>query len=222
MLERMVERVTSRYPIEKIMPFCKVADNDERPSTDVFKTHDWENRPGSLLHCIYIEKRFDNRAGYYIYREDGEVISGHGYYPFDEDPNIYVLCRGYSIPTYKPKLGKKTLIHMNLLGSVIADRAYKEGYLGLIDTFEKHNEDLAEKLVKITDPKRYPNYHYDTELKEGRIFKPRHYKEGDLRTQPMTMYGKCMIRYTEQIVVYHLFDESYENELINKLSGVKL
>lgn len=222
MLERMVERVTSRYPIEKIMPFCEAAINDPRPGTEVFKPHDWQNRPGCLLHCLYIEKRFDNRAGYYIYRENGEVISGHGYYPFDEDPNIYVLCRGYSIPSHKPKVGKKVLSHMNLLGSVIADKAYKEGYLGLIDTFELHNKELAEKFVKITDPNRHPNYHYDTELKDGRFFKPRHYKEGDLRTQPMTMFGKCTVRYTEQIVVYHLFDESYKNELINKLTRIKV
>jgi hypothetical protein len=222
MLERMIERVTSSYPIEKIMPFCEASIGDPRPGTEVFRPHDWENRPGCLLHCLYIEKRFDNRAGYYIYRENGEVISGHGYYPFDEDPNIYVLCRGYSIPSHKPKIGKKVLSNMNLLGSVIADRAYKEGYLGLIDTFELHNQELAEKFVKITDPKRHPNYHYDTELKDGRFFKPRHYKDGDLRTQPMTMFGKCMIRYTPQIVVYHLFDESYKNDLINKLTGVKL
>ena len=48
MLERMVERVTSRYPIEKILPFCKVADNDERPSTDVLR-----HMTGRIVPVVY-------------------------------------------------------------------------------------------------------------------------------------------------------------------------
>ena len=222
MLERIVERVTSEYPIEKIMPFCDSANFDKRPASINIRSYDWENSPNSLLYCIYKEKRYDHRAGYYIYREDGEILAGHGYYPFDEDAKIYVQSRVYSVSTHKKLLGRKEITTSNMLGSFIADRALTEGYNGGIITLEEYNSDLADKIVRITDPSRYPNYYYDTELLNGRICKVRHYKDIGLRTQPMKKYGLCSIKGTRQIVLYHLFDDNYENALKKILSGVKI
>jgi hypothetical protein len=172
------------------------------------------------LYCIYKEKRYDHRAGYYIYRENGNIVAGHGYYPFDEDENIYVQSRVYSIPNHKKSLNKE-MTTSNMLGSLIADSALKEGYLGGIITLEEYNSELADKIVRITDPSRYPNYYYDTQIIHGRVCKTRHYKDYGLRTQPMKKYGTCVIKGTRQIVLYHLFDDSYENKFKTTLEGVK-
>ena len=66
MRQRIVERVTSKYPIEKIMPFCEAAIDDPRPAAINMRPDNWQNSPHSLLYCIYTEKRYDDRAGYYI------------------------------------------------------------------------------------------------------------------------------------------------------------
>ena len=221
MLERTVERVTSKYPIEKLMNFCEAAKHDERPAAINIRAENWENSPNTLLYCLYKDKRYDDRAGYYIYRENGVILSGHGYYPFDEDPNIYVQSRLYSIPSHKQSLSKNTTTS-NMLGSHIADVALTQGYLGGIITLEEYNSKLADKIVRITDPSRYPNYYYDTDIINGIVCKVRHYKDLDLRTQPMKKYGICNIKGTRQIVLYHLFDESYRNELINKLKSIQV
>lgn len=221
MKERIVERVTSKYPIEKLMPLCEAANDDERPAAINMRPHEWQSRPNTLLHCIYEQKRYDDRAGYYIYREDGEILAGHGYYPFDEDPNMYVQSRVYSIPSHTNPLGRDRLNTANLLGSLIADKALTEGYIGGIITLEEYNSQLADKIVRVTDPKRHPNYYYDTELINGRVCKTRHYKDYGIRTQPMTKYGVCTIKNTRQIVLYHLFDESYKDELLTKLDKIR-
>jgi hypothetical protein len=221
MLERMVERVTSRYPIEKLLPLCEEAIHDDRPAAINMRAEDWENRPNTLLHCIYKQKRYDDRAGYYIYRENGKIVAGHGYYPFDEDPNMYVQSRVYSVPSHIKALGRDKMTTSNQLGSLIADKALTEGYIGGIITLEEYNSELADKIVRITDPKRYPNYYYDTELINGRVCKPRHYKDCGLRTQPMKKYGTCIIKGTRQIVLYHLFDDSYKDELFKILDKIR-
>ena len=221
MKERIVERVTSKYPIEKILPLCEAAINDERPAAINMRPENWQTSPHSLLYCIYTEKRFDERAGYYIYRENGEILAGHGYYPFDEDPNMYVQSRVYSIPSHTKPLGRDRLNTANLLGSLIADKALTEGYIGGIITLEEYNSELADKIVRMTDPKRHPNYYYDTELINGRVCKTRHYKECGIRTQPMSKYGICTIKNTRQIVLYHLFDELYKKQLFEKLDKIR-
>jgi len=220
MLERTVERVTSKYPIEKLMDFCEAAKHDERPAAINIRPDNWENNPNTLLYCLYKDKRYDDRAGYYIYRENGVILSGHGYYPFDEDPNIYVQSRLYSIPSHKKSLSKNTTTS-NMLGSHIADVALTQGYLGGIITLETYNSPLADKIVRITNPERYPNYYYDTDIINGRACKVRHYKQLDLRTQPMSKYGICNIKQTKQIVLYHLFDDSYRDELFKKLDNIR-
>lgn len=221
MMERIVERVTSRYPIEKLLPLCEEAIHDDRPAAINMRAEDWENRPNTLLHCIYKQKRYDERAGYYIYRENGKIVAGHGYYTFDEDPNMYVQSRVYSIPSHTKPIGKDKMTTSNQLGSLIADKALTEGYIGGIITLEEYNSELADKIVRITDPSRFPNYYYDTQLIHGRVCKPRHYKDYGLRTQPMKKYGTCIIKGTKQIVLYHLFDESYKDELFNKLDKIR-
>jgi len=221
MIERIVERVTSRYPIEKLLPFCEEAKNDERPAAINMRIDNWENCPNSLLYCIYKEKRYDDRAGYYIYRENGKIVAGHGYYPFDEDPNMYVQSRVYSIPSHAKRLGRDRMTTSNQLGSLIADKALTEGYIGGIISLEEYNSTLADKIVRITQPSRYPNYYYDTQLIHGRVCKPRHYKDYGLRTQPMQKYGTCIIKGTRQIVLYHLFDESYKTQLFDKLDKIR-
>lgn len=219
--ERIVERVDSNYPIEKLMPFCNAASLDERPAAINIKPDNWENNPNTLLNCIYKQKRFDNRAGYYIYRENGEIVSGHGYYPFDEDSKIYVQSRLYSIPSHKKHLGRKQLTSVNMLGSHIADIALNQGYLGGIITLNEYNSDLAEKIIRATRPERFPNYYFETELLNGKVCKVRHYKEPGIRTQPMQKYGTCIIKDTKQIVLYHLFDEDYKNEFFKKLDKIR-
>lgn len=220
MLERTVERVTSKYPIEKLMDFCEAAKHDDRPAAINIRAENWENSPNTLLYCLYKDKRYDDRAGYYIYRENGVILSGHGYYPFDEDPNIYVQSRLYSIPSHKKSLSKNTTTS-NMLGSHIADVALTQGYLGGIITLETYNSALADKIVRITNPGRYPNYYYDTDIINGIVCKVRHYKDLDLRTQPMKKYGICNIKQTKQIVLYHLFDDSYRDELFKKLDSIR-
>ena len=63
MLERIIERVTSNYPIEKLMPLCAAARLDDRPAAINMRAMDWENRPNTFLHCLYKQKRYDSYRG---------------------------------------------------------------------------------------------------------------------------------------------------------------
>lgn len=223
MLERIIERVTSNYPIEKLMPLCAAARLDDRPAAINMRAMDWENRPNTFLHCLYKQKRYDgDRACYYIYREDGKIVAGHGYYQFDEDPDMYVQSRVYSIPSHVKKLNTKQTTS-NMLGSFLADKAFTQGYLGGIISLEKYNEQLADKIVRITQPHRYPNYYFETDILNDKVVIARHYKDSGLRTQPMKKYEhSCMIKNVEQIILYHLFDQDHKDELYKNLDKVKI
>ena len=60
MLERTVERVTSKYPIEKLMDFCEAAKHDERPAAINIRPDNWENNP-ILYYIAYIDAFYHYR-----------------------------------------------------------------------------------------------------------------------------------------------------------------
>jgi hypothetical protein len=61
-----------------------LADQDSDPAVRNFQTTDWQNKPETLLYCLYTEKRFDSPNGcLFAVVSDDEFVSVGGVYRSD-------------------------------------------------------------------------------------------------------------------------------------------
>lgn len=204
----MIVRVNSQYPSEEIIDFCNSALDKKRPGTINLVTEDWENKPHTLLYALYKEKRYDgDRSGYLVCKEGGKIVAGFGWSPCFIDPQMYCLSRGFSL--------KSTLKFYRLLFA-ISDFAFYSQYKGGVMTFESHNYDFMNRLVKLQADHTVDPY-YEKEIVCGRVF--RHtYKKQKTRCLPLTPYENLVnYRYCKQRIAYHLFDPDYEKHYLRRL-----
>ena len=95
-----LEKIDSRYPIEKILPFCEESIGDARPGASNMNPADWENNKASFLYLLYIEKRYNGKGnGYIIYKKNDRILCGSGFSASDIDENItHLSSRSYTVP----------------------------------------------------------------------------------------------------------------------------
>lgn len=211
----MIQCINSSYPLLPLLQFCNYSLEDTRPNAINMDPIDWENKNHTFLYCLYKEKRFDGpNSGYLVNIVNGEIVAGHGWYPSDWDNNIYVTSRLYTIPGYLKGLSVNNASNCNDLVWAVEDYAIQQGYKGGCFTFEKHNEYLADKSIRINNPKKYPDYR---KVVVNGIVKAEYRKPG-IRMREQKKIGPFIIKNTEQFVMYHLFDETYEKELIRKIN----
>jgi len=210
----MIEKIDSTYPVDEIIDFCKEAIDSDIPATKNLEYQNWDVKTHTLLYALYKEKRFDgHKSGYFIYKEHGKIILGCGYYPFDLDNNIYCTARAFS---------SKRTAEFHKISFAISDECFDgRGYNGGVMTFEPDNMALANKLVSV-QRRRTESPYYKKHTINNRIFKHT-YKKQETRCLPFEMYEHPVLyRNCKQIVVYHLFDENYEQELIKNLDKARI
>jgi len=186
----MFVRIDSKHIVDnKLFDMCKTAEFNKDPTSVNIEFLDWWDRPETLLHQIFKQKVYD-RGGYYCYEEDGKYLGGMGYYPFEEDENIFVLARMYICPD----LGmKKTVdILMRLMTHVLITA--RDDYRAMILFMNSYNDWKLKCFDWAADPKRNKYTAFPNIL--------------------TTVYDKKVrYKYTEQTAVYLDYNEDYAEEI---------
>lgn len=196
----MLEKVDSNYPIETMLKFCEQSIDDTHPAAENMDPVDWENKPHTLLYKIYKEKMYDNpKSGYYILQQKEVPKFGLGFVPSAVDENIALgSTRFYVVPNVKNTMlwraTKATFILSNIMEEI--------GYKGYFYTFNEYN---------------YTNGFMDL-VRDGA---DRAIKDGVRRHMKKLPYS-IMYNYTEQYVIYHLYNDDYEQTFLNKMEQIKV
>jgi hypothetical protein len=215
----MIEKIDSSYPLLPLISFCSKSLDDSRPNAINMDPIDWKNKPHTFLYLLYIEKRFDGpRAGYLVYHDKEEIVAGAGWYSSDWDTNIFVASRMYTIPGQLKGLSLKDANSTNDLVYSLEDFCIKDGYLGGCHTTELYNEHLVDRSIKINDKSRYPDYHNVTETISGRTLITKEFRKANVRMRSLKKIGPYLIKNTNQLIFYSLYDPTYEEEFLEKLN----
>jgi len=204
----MIKRINSDYSIDNVIKFCKAARDLKIPASINLDYLDWEVKPHTLLHALFVERRYDEyQSGLFILDEDGDITATAGMNAFDLDGRMYCQSRSFNI---------KRSHDYHSLSFMISDYAFLRGYEGGVITFEPHNKEFADKLVRIQQ-QHTEDPHYTKHISLEKI-KSHTYKKKRTRCLPLTMYDKLVVhRYCKQHIAYHLFNEDYETEFLEKL-----
>ena len=204
----MIERIDSNSPSREVISYCRQAHDDPRPAAVNMYAHDWENNPASLLHKLYIQKKFDGpKAGYLIYKDQDTIVGSLGYYPSEIDPTMMVLgSRGYSKYGYFKHNMQSEMVSQAI--DLVLDLGMKGGYF----TWNKYNLKRCKQSVALNEPKQWKQYYFEN---------GKHYREPGIRLRPLTMAGPYEIEYTQQWISYHLHDRDHEQTFLQILSKHK-
>lgn len=73
---------------QKLLELCRSAQSDSTLMAKNISDENWQQRPESLLHCLYTEKRFDNSNGQLLAALlNGEMVAVGGVYRSDFSPD---------------------------------------------------------------------------------------------------------------------------------------
>lgn len=209
----MIIRIDSSYPILPLVEFCTKSIGDSRPNSINMDPRNWEDKSHTFLYLLKKEKRFDGpKAGYLIYIKNNEIVAGMGWYPSDWDENMYVQCRAYTIPRYLKNVSVSNAPLTNDLTWCMEDTVIKQGYKGGCVSVEKYNKKIIDTAIRINNPSRYPEYRKINNIE---------YRKPGVRMRQQKYAGLCVIKNTEQHLMYHLFDDTYEEEFLEKIKNVK-
>jgi hypothetical protein len=188
----------------KLIEFCKDSFSDSKmPSAENMDIIDWEQKPNTLFHSLFIQHRFDKekRAGYLVIEEDEKYIGGSGFYPLENDPNICLV----SVRTYVIKSERsKSLNGIHLLPKQI-ELAKEMNYRTIILTFNEYNLWLKNLIERGNGANK--NF--------LGLYVPDTYK--DWKSLDWTIN----IQYTKQWCLYKHIDESYDDEFKKIMSSIR-
>ena len=190
----------SNSPKELLMEFCKHAENDPLPGASNMVLDNWENNPASFMYKLYIEKIYDKENGgrYFTQVEDGKVTMGMGVNMWDKDNNIALFAtRLYRIPEMRG-VGEKFITQFGHIVVQMHDFAIECGYKAAMVTNNHYNLKMKEN---------YKRDQHKIDESIGRIYI--HYD------QPIT------VNYTKQWPAYVLYDDSYEDLLLEKFKETR-
>jgi hypothetical protein len=204
------KEIDSNSDIDLVKQFCLAQKRDNNFAIDNIDIEDWENKTHTLLYLIFIEKRFDTPNAKYFITED--LQAGMGFYPADFDENICTVSRFYTNLQVKG-LGKDIGHHLFYYA---LEQAEELGYKGFIYTFNDYNELLREKIFRVNSPDNYKNYACMAEKKND-VWIKYHYREPNIRITPLTKFGPITYRNIKQWCLYHLWDETHEQALVEKI-----
>lgn len=149
----MFVRIDSNYKLDdKLLGMCNSAHLSNDPTAENIESLDWWDRPETLLHQIYKQKVYD-KGGYFVYEEDGKYIGGLGFYPFEEDSNIFVSpVRMYVVPDLGLRKSIRTI--QKLVNEVFTYA--KDDYRAAVFFVNDHNHWRLKSAQNAVDPKKNP------------------------------------------------------------------
>jgi len=202
--------INSNTDVDFVKQFCLAQRTNDNFANHNINVDEWETKTHTLLYLTFIEKRFDNPNAKYFIRED--LQAGVGFAPFDYDTNVCAITRFYTNLQVKG-IGKDIGHHIFYHA---LEQAEELGYKGFVYTFNDYNELLRERTERYNRPERHKNYAFMAEKKNG-VWIKYHYREPNIRITPLTKFGPITYKNTKQWCLYHLWDESYEQALVEKI-----
>lgn len=201
-------RIDSNSDPKLVLQLCGHASGDLRPAAVNMDCDDWENKPNTLMHCIYKQKRFDGKGnGFFLYEKDGMALACAGYNvsPFDENM-VAAMVRTYTVR------GKNMWrAHREFMRLCVED--IEQDFKGFYSSYNQYNRNL---LFKLHRQNLLENYR-SSFVKDGKSYA----WEGN-RMYPGKLFGPIELNKTKQWIHYHLFDPDYEPTLIEKLSAISI
>lgn len=195
--------VDSNFNQEQLEIFCQNSISDtEMKATVNMDFENWQEKPHTLLHAVFIQKRFDhnNRAAYFLLDKENKYIAGSGCYPLATDPNICIIAvRGYTVKKHRSRLvqGK------HLLPAQV-DFAKQQGFKTMILTVNEYNIWFKDGIEKLSNGLSF----LGTKV-------PKVYEGWKSFEFPVT------IQYTKQWCLYKNIDETYYNNFYNSMKLIK-
>ena len=145
-----IKRINSTSDHKTVFNFCQTAISDTKmPASININPTDWKNQQHTLMHSLFIQRRFDedNRAGYFLLEKEGKVIAGSGCYPLSEDPNVcVVIARGYTVKEERAKFS-----HGRYLLPKQIEIAKQYDYKTLLITVNEYNLWLRNGILKFSN-----------------------------------------------------------------------
>ena len=149
----MFVRIDSQSKIDnKLFDMCESAHQSKDPTAKNIERRGWINRPETLLHQIFKQKVYDE-GGYFAYEEGSRYLGGMGFYPFEEDKNIFVCpVRLYVTPDLSLK--KSMRIIQQLVAHTV--NYAKDNYRAMIFFVNEHNKWRLKSMPHTVNPKKNP------------------------------------------------------------------
>lgn len=189
---------------DKLFEFCKDGLNDSKmPASENMDVDNWENKPHTLLHTLFRQRRFDreNRAGYLVVDTGKKYIAGSGFYPLEEDPNVCLI----SVRTYIIKTERGHLLNGYYLLPKQIELATNLNYKSVIITFNKYNLWLKDSIERANKNR--------SKILGKRI--PESYKGWN------SLNHTINIQYTKQWCLYKHIDNNYDRFFRNTMANIR-
>lgn len=190
----------SSSPKDLLFELCEEATKDSMPGSQNLSLVDWESNPASLLYKIYIEKVYDevNRGKYMgVLGEDGKIILAFGCMPWDKNPAICLMPTRLYLREAQRGYGKRESYtkRFQIPQTLMNYHCKRLGYKATLITHNQYNLFLREATYRDSRDAGYMIFDYYDD--------------------------PVIINYTKQWVMYHLFDDSYLNEVVSSLDSNK-
>jgi hypothetical protein len=204
-------RIDSSYPIEEILEFCRESQDDPREGAANMDFIDWENKPHTLLHLLYKEKRFDGPAnGYVIYKKDGRIICGQGFYASEIDRMVCMGSRSYTVQN----IGINCYAIHGDIKDFTFEVARENGMAGFFISMNEYNKRFVDGYNKINDPANFKTSFCD---ENGQWWARK-----DRKISPTVPYhSPIKLNHVKQWIIYHLWDPSYKDQLYANLKSLE-
>jgi len=193
----MIFRVDSSYTSDKLMKFCQSAQNDPHPAARNVELVDWQTRPETLYHQLYIQKIYDgDKNGFYIYEKDDEIICCAGLIHIPEI-NACVLSRAYADHTVNKftRVRNYTKFFHQLYDSVIFEKY--DSWINFFNTYNLSGRNVITNLNKT----------------------PERYKREDKVIEFVNYENPVTYKFTKQFVSYHIINGN-DNKVLEYLNGI--
>lgn len=188
----------SNSPKDLLIELCEEATRDNMPGSQNLSLVNWEKNPATLLYKIYIEKVYDESSrGKYmgVLGKDGKIMCAFGCMPWDKDPNTCLMPTRLYLRTTDRGYGNKDHYTKRFKVPQLAmnEQCIRLGYKATIITHNQYNLFLRESVHRSSREENYMIFDYYDD--------------------------PVVVNYTKQWAMYHCFDESYREELIEVLDA---
>lgn len=181
-----------------LIDLCREAMEDDMPGSQNLSLDDWEFNPASLLYKIYIEKVYDEKnKGRFVgvLDDDQKLILVFGSMRWDRNPNVCLMPTRLYLRKDHRGYGQAESYtkRFEQVQRRMNQECVKLGYKATLITHNQYNVFLREATYRDSREGGYMIFEY--------------------YDHPV------LVNHTKQWAMYHLFDGSYEQDLIKSLDS---
>lgn len=163
----------------ELKEFCTAADQDSSIAARNLEWTNWEENPGSLMHTLVIQKRYDPPGGMFdLVMVNGEPVACSGCYLSDWSDRVLVM----GVRTWTKPNARNTWWHGDLLLPRQIELAKELDCAAAVMSFNEYNDWLEKFLKRIASGKavtlgyKHPDFYKDFVFLDG-FYKIKHTKQ---------------------------------------------